>query len=76
MNRVQTNTPTVVNADVGATVIKLINTAQLSELRGRVSVSPAELEAFSRELAADSPDPWQAGDKIVAALLAPYRLSG
>jgi predicted dehydrogenase len=71
---VRAGQPSILNADIAATVIKLINCAQLSEVRGRVSVTPDELEAFSRDLAAGLPDPWQAGDRIALALNAPYRL--
>jgi predicted dehydrogenase len=66
--------PSLVNAEVGAGVMGILNAAQLSELRGRVAITPDELAAFSRETAGDAPDPWQGGDRIALALNQPYRL--
>ncbi|RPI25527.1 MAG: gfo/Idh/MocA family oxidoreductase, partial [Chloroflexota bacterium] len=71
---VRSGKPSILDASVAATVIKIINCAQLSELRGRVSVTPEALEQFSLEIARGSQDPWQAGDQIALALNAPYRV--
>lgn len=70
---VRANQPSILNAEVAENVIKIINCAQLSELRGRVSVTPQDLETFSREIAAGIADPQQAGDEIVKRLNEPYR---
>jgi hypothetical protein len=67
--------PSILNAEVGAGVTGILNAAQLSELRGRVSVTPKDVAEFSEQLAADAPDAWQAGDRIISALYAPFRLS-
>jgi predicted dehydrogenase len=74
INCIRSGRQSFLTADIGATVIKLINCAQLSELRERIAVTPADLEAFTRDLAADTPAIWQAGDKIALALNAPHRL--
>jgi predicted dehydrogenase len=66
--------PSILNADVAAGGIRMINSAQLSELRGRIAVSAEELMNFSREQAMDAPDPWQAGDQIIQTLYAPFRV--
>ena len=70
---IQAGVPSILNAEVAAGGIAMINSAQLSQLRGRVSITPADLARFSQELAADAPDPWQAGDRIIAALYAPFK---
>jgi hypothetical protein len=74
INCIRLGKQSILNAEIGATVIKLINCAQLSELRGRVSVTPQELEAYTRDLAASAPDPWRAGDIIATTLNAPHRV--
>src|SRR5688572_12238635 len=68
--------PSILNADVAAGGIRMINSAQLSELRGRVAITSDELIKFSEEQAADTADPWQGGDRIIRALYAPFRLRG
>lgn len=68
--------PSILNADVAAGGIGMINSAQLSELRGRVAITSDELTRFSEEQAADASDAWQGGDQIIRALYAPFRVSG
>src|SRR5688572_9863226 len=73
---IQAGVPSILNADVAAGGIRMINSAQLSELRGRVAITSDELIKFSEEQAADTADPWQGGDRIIRALYAPFRLRG
>jgi predicted dehydrogenase len=68
--------PSILNAEVAEVGIRMINSAQLSELRGRVTVSPDELAQFSRELAEPALDPWQGGDNIIRALYKPFQAGG
>jgi predicted dehydrogenase len=63
--------PSILNAEVGVGVMAVLDSAKLSELRGRVSVTPEELARFSREIAGDAPDPWQGGDRIITVLMGP-----
>lgn len=72
---IERGVPSILNADVGEGIIRVLSSAQLSELRQRTSVSPEDLADFSAKTAGDAPDPWQAGDRIVTALMEPYRLS-
>jgi predicted dehydrogenase len=67
--------PSILNADVAAGGIRMINSAQLSELRGRVAITPEELMQFSREQVAAASDAWQGGDQIIRTLYAPFRVS-
>jgi predicted dehydrogenase len=67
--------PSILNADVAAGGIRMINSAQLSELRGRVAITPEELMQFSREQVAAASDAWQGGDRIISTLYAPFRVS-
>jgi hypothetical protein len=53
----------------------MINSAQLSELRGRVAIASDELRLFSEEQARGASDAWQGGDQIIRALYAPFRVS-
>ena len=71
---VRIDQPSILNAEVATGVMQVINCAQLSELRGRVSVSPTHLEQFCQDIAAGIGDPLEAGDEIVLSLNAPYRL--
>ena len=64
----------ILNADIGQGVIRLLNSAQLSELKGRKAVTPEDMEAFSVRLAEGTRDPWEAGDRIALKLNEPYRL--
>jgi predicted dehydrogenase len=68
--------PSILNAEVAEGGIRMINRAQLSELRGRVTITPDELVQFSREQAAAASDAWQGGDQIILALYAPFRVHG
>ncbi len=72
---IEAGAPSILNAEVGVAVMSLLNSVQLSELRGRVAVTPEHLGEFSRQTADNAPDLWTAGDRIIAALNAPYRLS-
>jgi predicted dehydrogenase len=72
---IQAGVPSILDAEVAATGIGMINSAQLSELRGQISITPPDLEKFSLELAGEAPDPWQGGDNIIRALYAPFRKS-
>ena len=71
---IRAGVPSILNAEVAAGGIRMINSAQLSELRGRVAISPEELMQFSREQAEASSDAWQAGDQIIRTLYAPFRV--
>ena len=53
----------------------MINSAQLSELRGRVAITPEELMQFSREQVEAASDAWQGGDRIISTLYAPFRVT-
>ncbi len=72
---IRAGVPSILNADVAAGGIRMINSAQLSELRGRLSITPEELMQFSREQVAAASDPWQGGDRIISTLYAPFRVS-
>ena len=72
---IRAGVPSILNAEVAASGIRMINSAQLSELRGRVAISAEELMQFSREQAETSSDAWQGGDQIIRALYAPFRVS-
>ena len=53
----------------------MINSAQLSELRGRITITSDELIKFSEEQVAGASDVWAGGDKIIHTLYAPFRAS-
>lgn len=72
---IRAGVPSILNAEVAAGGIRMINSAQLSELRGRVAITAEDLMQFSEELAAEAPDTWQGGDKIIQTLYAPFRAS-
>ncbi len=72
---IRAGVPSILNAEVAAGGIRMINSAQLSELRGRVAITPEELMQFSREQVAAALDAWQGGDKIISTLYAPFRVS-
>ena len=72
---IQAGVPSILNADVAAGGIRMINSAQLSELRGRVAIASDELMRFSEEQAKGASDAWQGGDRIIRALYAPFRIS-
>ncbi len=71
---IRAGVPSILNADVAAGSIRMINSAQLSELRGRVTITPDELIKFSREQVAAASDPWQGGDQIIRTLYAPFKV--
>lgn len=72
---IRAGVPSILNADVAAGGIRMINSAQLSELRGRVTITPDELMQFSREQVAAASDAWQGGDQIIRTLYAPFKVN-
>jgi predicted dehydrogenase len=74
INCIRAGKASILNADIAAAVIRTINCAQLSELRGRVSVTAKDLETWSRKLAKDAADVWEAGDRIAVAINEPHRM--
>jgi predicted dehydrogenase len=72
---IRAGVPSILNAEVAAGGIGMINSAQLSELRGRVAITFDELIKFSEEQVADASDAWQGGDQIIRALYAPFRVN-
>lgn len=72
---IRAGVPSILNAEVAAGGICMINSAQLSELRGRVAITADELMQFSRERAAEASDVWQGGDNIIQTLYAAFRTS-
>jgi predicted dehydrogenase len=72
---IRAGVPSILNAEVAAGGIRMINSAQLSELRGRVAITPEQLTKFSEERTTDASDAWQGGDRIIQALYAPFRVS-
>lgn len=72
---IRAGVPSILNADVAAGGIRMINSAQLSELRGRVAITSDELMQFSQEQVAGASDTWQGGDQIIRTLYAPFRVS-
>jgi predicted dehydrogenase len=72
---IRAGVPSILNADVAAGGIRMINSAQLSELRGRVTITPEELVQFSREQIAAASDAWQGGDQIIRTLYAPFKVN-
>src|SRR5829696_2212106 len=72
---IRAGVPSILNADVAAGGIRMINSAQLSELRGRVAITPDELMQFSREQVTAASDAWQGGDQIINTLYTPFRVS-
>ena len=72
---IRAGVPSILNAEVAAGGIRMINSAQLSELRGRVAITANELIKFSQEQAVNASDVWQGGDQIIRALYAPFHVS-
>jgi hypothetical protein len=70
---IRAGVPSILNADVAAGGIRMINSAQLSELRGRVAIASDDLMQFSEEQARGAADAWQGGDQIIRALYKPFR---
>ena len=71
---IRAGVPSILNAEVAAGGIGMINRAQLSELRGRMAIPIEELIQFSQEQAEGAPDIWEGGDRIIRALYAPFQL--
>ncbi|MFS0862138.1 Gfo/Idh/MocA family protein [Fredinandcohnia sp. 179-A 10B2 NHS] len=67
-----TGSSSLLDAEKGAMIVKLINCAQLSELRERKSITPGELEEFTNEIVDGIDDFLVAGDKISKVLNKPY----
>ncbi len=61
---IRAGVPSILNAEVAAGGIGMINSAQLSELRGRVAITSDELIKFCKEQSTDASDAWQGGDRI------------
>lgn len=72
---IRADVPSILNAEVAAGGIGMINSAQLSELRGRVAIRLDDLIKFSKKQIGGSSDAWQGGDQIIRALYAPFRTS-
>jgi predicted dehydrogenase len=72
---IRADVPSILNAEVAAGGIRMINSAQLSELRGRVAITAEELMQFSEEQAAGASDAWQGGDNIIRTLYVPFQAS-
>jgi hypothetical protein len=70
---IRAGVPSILNAEVAAGGIGMINSAQLSQLRGRVAITLDDLTKFSKKQITGSMDAWQAGDQIIRALYAPFR---
>jgi predicted dehydrogenase len=70
---VQAGVPSILNATVGLGVMTVLDGIRLSELRGRVSVRPEDVAAFSADVAGAAPGPWQGGDQVMTAFLPIYR---
>lgn len=70
---VDTGQESMLNAERGVQIVKVINCAQLSELRGRKSVTFADLEAFTAEVAGEENDVLKIGDRMAQLLNEPYR---
>ncbi|WP_167859688.1 Gfo/Idh/MocA family protein [Paenibacillus cymbidii] len=64
----------LLNAERGATIIKMINGAQLSELNRRQSVSLDEVEAFTRQFDRDGRSVLEVADRIAIAFNEPHRV--
>jgi predicted dehydrogenase len=70
---IQAGVPSILNARVGVGVMAVLDGIKLSELRGRVSVTPEDVKAFSADVAGTAPDPWQGGDQVMTAFLPIFR---
>ena len=64
--------PSMLNEDVGLGVMEVLGSAYLSELRGRVAISPEEFKEFSEEVGSKQGSDMDAGAAIVSALMKPY----
>jgi len=72
---IRAGVPSILNADVASGGIRMINSAQLSELRGQVTITSDELMQFSEEQAAGASDAWQGGDTIIRTLYSLFQTS-
>lgn len=70
---IRAGTPSLLNVEMAATGIGVLNAAVLSELRGRKAITLSEVADFCREQAAGAPDCWKGGDQILRTLYAPFR---
>jgi len=59
------------NEEVAIGVMEIIGSAYLSELRGRVAITPAEFREFSNEIAQEHPD--DPVSAIIKELMKPYQ---
>ncbi len=72
---IQAGIPSLLNADIAAAGIGILNAALLSEMRGRRAVTLQEVADFCQEQAVGAPDVWQGGDQIARALYRSFRAS-
>jgi predicted dehydrogenase len=56
------------DTDIAAKTISIINCAQLSELKGRKTVTLSDLEVYSQNLTKGTDSPWEKGDMLSVAL--------
>ncbi|MDR1621881.1 MAG: Gfo/Idh/MocA family oxidoreductase [Synergistaceae bacterium] len=76
---VELKVPSLLDAVTCAKTIRVINAAQLSELRGRRSVNMTDLDEFLRGFGSPDDDIakiMEAGDRIALKLTEPYRMTG
>ena len=69
---VRLGVPSILNEDVGLGVMEILGSAYLSEVRGRVAVSPDEFREFCEEVGSKYGSDMEAGAAIVSALMKPY----
>ena len=69
---VRSEVPSILNEDVGLGVMEILGSAYLSELRGRVAVSPGEFREFAQEVGSKYSSDMEAGAAIVSTLMKPY----
>lgn len=75
INSINANRQSMLDADVGAVTIQIINAAQISELRGRVAVDLDDVKEFCEKFADPDGDMLKSGDAIALELTKPYRLN-
>ena len=68
---VQEGKRSLLDVDVSSQTIQIINSAQLSSLKGRVTVDINEINQFNSQFTGE--DVWTRGNDIAYALNAPYR---
>jgi hypothetical protein len=69
---VRQGVPSILNEDVGLGVMEILGSAYLSEVRGRLAVSPDEFKEFCEEVGSKYGSDLEAGAAIVSALMKPY----